>query len=102
MGKSNYIDNALIRLKRQYGKDELVAVLIKEIKSKDIEIGKLKSEIDYLNDKFIQKDINKEALIQVRKEELYKQILERNAFLKRSIKSGRKLRDELLIKLNSK
>jgi len=102
LGKSNYIDNALIRLKRQYGKDELVAVLIKEIKSKDIEIGKLKSEIDYLNDKFIQKDINKEALIQVRKEELYKQILERNAFLKRSIKSGRKLRDELLIKLNSK
>lgn len=43
--KSNYIDNAVLKLRRRYGKDELVAHLEKELKEAKLEIGYLKSEI---------------------------------------------------------
>ena len=45
---NDYIDRILIKLKRKYGKDELVATLIKQIKEDQIKIGQLSSEIDYL------------------------------------------------------
>lgn len=45
----SFIDNVLIRLKRQYSKDELVAALNKKISELEIENGKLLSEIEYLN-----------------------------------------------------
>ena len=39
----------LIKLKRKFGKDELVLFLNKRIKELEIEKGKLLSEIDFLN-----------------------------------------------------
>lgn len=50
MAENNFYDEALIKLRRQYGKDELVAVLTKQLSQKDFEIGQLKSYIDELED----------------------------------------------------
>lgn len=44
-----YTEHTLLRLKRKYGKDELVAGLLKQVSELDIESGKLKAEIDHLN-----------------------------------------------------
>jgi len=45
---NNYIDNTVIRLQRQYSKDELVAHMIKNQKKLEFELGGLKSENDAL------------------------------------------------------
>ena len=46
--EKDYIDRALIKLKRKYGKDELVATLSKQLSEAQTENGKLKSYIDEL------------------------------------------------------
>lgn len=76
---NDFFDRALIKLNRKYGKDELVLSLKKEIKDKDIEIGSLKSEIDSLTEELnskkqqlkLEKEINKAASIELRKEKQY-------------------------------
>jgi hypothetical protein len=117
----DYCGRILIKLKRQYGKDEVVAALMKEVKEKDVEIGQLKAEVDHLSyekSKLYQKEVEqfklnnaislgkelagkasgvppeiiREARISVRKEELYKNLRTENASLKERIK---KLRNEL-------
>lgn len=78
MKSDDYFDNVLIKLKRQYKKDEVLNAIIKQNSEYEIEIGKLKSEIDYLNDKIkkikekneINKDI--ELLKENHKKELSK------------------------------
>ena len=47
----SYEDNVLIRLKRQYSKDEALAAIIKKQKELEKENGILTSERDELNDK---------------------------------------------------
>ena len=47
----DYIERTILQLRREYGKDELVAALIKQVSEREIEIGKLKAEIDEANDK---------------------------------------------------
>ena len=42
-------DEVLIKLRRKYSKDEIVSALYTKISEKDLEIGKLLSEIDFLN-----------------------------------------------------
>ncbi len=57
-----YIKESLVRLKRQYSKDELVASLVKREKELLLEVGVLKSEKDelqYLLKKAKQKVKNK-------------------------------------------
>ena len=44
----DYFDNVLIKLRRQYSKDEVVAALSKKISKVEIENGTLKSEIEHL------------------------------------------------------
>jgi len=72
---TDYIDRTLIKLKRKYGKDELVASLIKQIKEDQIKIGQLSSEIDYLRNELEVKkynlEINKVARIEIKKDELF-------------------------------
>jgi cell shape-determining protein MreC len=48
---SKYIDNVLIKLRREYSKDELVSALSKKLSEAEIENGKLKSYIQELEDK---------------------------------------------------
>ena len=47
--EDKWLDDTLIALKRTYGKDEYVAALLNEISKRDVEIGKLNSEIQHLN-----------------------------------------------------
>jgi hypothetical protein len=46
--KEDFFDNVILRLRREYSKDEVVIILSKQISEKDVEIGKLKSYIDEL------------------------------------------------------
>lgn len=48
---SKYIDNALIKLRRKYSKDELVSALSKKLSEAEIENGKLNSYIQELESK---------------------------------------------------
>jgi len=59
--KYDFVDNVLIKLKRKYGKDEVISALAKQLTDKDVEIGKLKSEIDYLNSELEEKKIDKKV-----------------------------------------
>lgn len=47
MSNKDYVDSVLIKLKRKYYKDEVVAALYKKLSERDIEIGKLKSELQH-------------------------------------------------------
>ena len=48
---SNYIDNVLIKLRRDYSKDEIVTYLFKRISHLEIENGKFQSYIYELESK---------------------------------------------------
>lgn len=102
MEKQDYFERTLIKLKRQYSKDELVASLLKQISEKDIEIGKLKAEVDYLqNELQIDKEhkkINRLAKIEARKEELYQMKVEDNKKQRAEIKRLHLLKSDLIAK----
>jgi len=102
MAEEDYIERTLIRLKRQYGKDELVAGLLKQISEKDIQIGKLSAEVDYLQDELQsdkeRKEINRLAKVEARKEELYRMKTEDNRRQRKEIKQLRMIRSNLLSK----
>jgi uncharacterized protein YqfA (UPF0365 family) len=77
----DYIERTILQLRREYGKDELVAALIKQISEREIEIGKLKAELDEANDKVDKikariimerkKKIDIAAEKEIKKDELY-------------------------------
>jgi hypothetical protein len=102
--KHDYLDNVLIKLKRKYGKDEAVAALIKQIKEKDLEIGKLSAEIDHLNSeldgKNREKEINRLAKIEARKDVMYQIQLQTNKKQREKIKNLIKVRNDLICKNN--
>jgi len=115
----DYIDNTIIRLRREYSKDELVQALNRQLSEKDKEIGMLKSEIDYLkseqdklkadyelklkqlNTKLTEQlsFVNKEAIKDVRKEEAYKTVLQLNHKLNDKLKERKKENERLLLQL---
>lgn len=87
----DYIERTLLKLRREYSKDEVLSGFVKELCQKDVEIGKLKSEIEYLaNELQYEKEknkinenayskfqniqnttINQQAQLELRKNELY-------------------------------
>jgi Asp-tRNA(Asn)/Glu-tRNA(Gln) amidotransferase B subunit len=99
----DYIERTILQLRREYGKDELVAALIKQVSEREIEIGKLKAEIDEANDKVEKirarliserkKKIDIAAEKEIKKDELYvklekkylAKIEENNALRKRNV-----------------
>lgn len=101
--KPDYIERTILQLRREYGKDELVAALIKQVSEREIEIGKLKAEIDEANDKVEKirsrliserkKKIDVSAEKEIKKDELYvklekkylAKIEENNALRKRNV-----------------
>ena len=99
---NDYIDRTLIKLKRKYGKDELVATLIKQIKEDNIKIGQLSSEIDYLRNELEAKkynlEINKIARIEIKKDELFALKVKECKDLRERLKKLKTQRDELLQK----
>lgn len=102
MAKEDYIERTMIKLQRQYSKDELVAALLKQISEKDIEIGKLCAEVDYLQNELRsnkeQKEINKLARVEARKEELYRMKIEENQKQRAEIKELKMVQSDLISK----
>ena len=103
--RSDYIGRALIRLEREYGKDELVLSLKSIISSKDVEIGQLKSYIDELehtNKMLIEKDYNIPESVKnnMIKSPLIDQLKGKNRQLQKKLSICRKDREQLIIKLN--
>jgi len=46
----DYVDNVLVKLRRVYSENEAIQAMGKRLSEKNVEIGKLKAEIDELND----------------------------------------------------
>jgi len=103
--KHDFYDRTLIRLKRQYEKDEVVAVLIKKLSEAETEIGKLSAEIDYLQNELQrdkeQKEINRLAKVEARKEELYRIKVEDNRKQRTEIKKLTHIRNDLIGKCSA-
>lgn len=101
----DFIDRTLIRLKRQYNKDEVVAALTKKLSEAETKIGKLSSEVDYLKNELQsdkeQKDIKRLAKLEVRKEELYKMIVQENRKQLAEIKKLIQMRNDLIAKCSA-
>ena len=95
-----YYDRTLIKLKRKYSKDETVAALIKELKEANTHIGKLNSEVLYLENKIKESNENKKikrrAKCEIVKEELYQKMIDKNEKQKKEIEQLKKIRDNLL------
>jgi len=107
MEKDEWLDDTLIALKRTYGKDEYVAALLVEISKRDIEIGKLNSEVQHLNQAIInlakvpketiqeKNRIAQQAKLEARKQDFYlkaeKEIKELTAEVERLKKSNNHL-----------
>lgn len=101
MDEQDYIGRVLLRLRREYGKDELVAALNKKLQEKDIELGKLKAEIDYLTHELSEKEqikLSRSTKVKMCKAELYKQKDEKNRVLQEEIKKLTAVRDKLIAK----
>lgn len=104
MSKKDFIDNTLIRLKREYTKDEVVSALYKKLSERDIEIGGLKSHIDELEYSLNLKEskqnvynksrIQNEASVLLRSNEIYNE-------LKKDFDRIKEANNQLLLKLNN-
>lgn len=72
-----YQKNILREIKRDFSKDEVVVLLFNQIKEKDIEIGKLKSFIQELEDKLNEKNMSEVWFRKYKKQdELYRRQLD--------------------------
>lgn len=85
--QDDFIDNVLIRLKRKYRKDEVLSAVIKQNSEYEVEIGKLKSEIDFLNDKInkISKKNERNEDIELLKENHKKELSKLKSDLKNEL-----------------
>jgi hypothetical protein len=100
--KPEYIDRALVKLHREYGRDELVATLRKQLSEANIENGKLRSEVDRLEDELSKvvdlKEAHRQAKIEAKQTEFYKAWSAQNAKQLDEIRKLRRLRDDLMSK----
>lgn len=109
---SDFIDRTVLRLRREYESHEIIGAFVKEIRKKDIEIGKLKSEIQHLIselkkitrefDHIKEKKVNSIARIEVRKDELYNILSQKNKANELRIKELTLIRNQLILKINTK
>jgi hypothetical protein len=117
--QDDFFDNVLIKLKRKYSKDEVLFAVIKQNSDYEIEIGQLKSEIDFINDshsKEIQKlkenhkkelsklksELKQELNIEIQKEFKESKFRLENIEQKRIISNLRKTISDLISKSNAK
>lgn len=97
------MERALIRLHRQYGKDELVATLKKQLADAKVESGKLKAEVDHLMHELDllrnDRDAKLQGRIEAKKEEFTAEVIAENKRLKAELKTLTDLRDRLMCKV---
>jgi uncharacterized protein (DUF2164 family) len=101
--KNDYIGRTILKLRRKYSKDELVAALNKLLIEKDIEIGTLKAEIDFLthklNNEIDEKKVSYDAKVLAKADALREDVLMQNRKL-REINNDYKNRINTLIAQN--
>jgi len=117
--QDDFFDNVLIKLKRKYSKDEVLSAVIKQNSEYEIEIGQLKSEIDFINDcreKEVQElkeshkkelsklksDLKQELNIEIQKELKESKLRLENIEQKRVISNLRTTISDLISKSNTK
>lgn len=124
--QDDFIDNVLIKLKRKYSKDEVLSATIKQNSDYEIQIGQLKSEVDYLNDKInkiskknernkdiellkenhkkelskLKSDLKNELNIEIQKEFKESKLRLENVEQKKTIKKLRQNISDLISKMN--
>lgn len=104
--QDDFIDNVLIKLKRKYRKDEVLSAVIKENSELQIEIGQLKSEIDYLTENHkkelskLKSDLKNEINIEVQKEFKDSKLRLENIEQKKTIKKLRETISDLISKFS--
>jgi len=98
----DYCERTLLKLRRQYDKDEVVSALYKKLSDQEIEIGKLKSEIDFLNSELQpdkeRKEIIRISKIEARKNELYQMKVEEIKKQRKEIRQLRNQKNDLIAK----
>jgi hypothetical protein len=99
----NYTDRVLLKLRRTYRKDEVVAALNKALSEREIEVGMLNAEIDHLKaelqNKVKIKGFKQRALEEARKEELYQRLEEEKKSYSRQLATSRANNAKLVTKL---
>lgn len=124
--QKDYFENILIKLKRKYSKDEVLSAIIKQNSDYEIQIGQLKSEVDYLNDKInkiskknernediellkenhkkelskLKSDLKNELNIEIQKEFKESKLRLENVEQKKTIKKLRQNISDLISKMN--
>lgn len=104
--QDDFIDNVLIKLKRKYRKDEVLSAVIKENSELKVEIGQLKSEIDYLTENHkkelskLKSDLKNEINIEVQKEFKDSKLRLENIEQKKTIKKLRETISDLINKFS--
>lgn len=124
--QKDYFENILIKLKRKYSKDEVFSAIIKQNSDYEIQIGQLKSEVDYLNDKIskiskknernediellkenhkkelskLKSDLKNELNIEIQKEFKESKLRLENVEQKKTIKKLRQNISDLISKMN--
>lgn len=69
------MEDVLIKLRRKYSENEMIQALYKVLSEKNIEIGKLKSEIEFLNEELKNKKIlfEKELINKIKDSHMWKE-----------------------------
>mgnify|MGYP003494878890 FL=1 len=94
----DFFDDVLIKLKREYQKDEILAAIIKKNSKLIVEIGKLKSEIQHLEYEIeTKKEIDEKEIVEYKKKltkEINKEIRLDNTIIQ--LKTHIKTQDKLI------
>lgn len=94
----DFFDDVLIKLKREYQKDEILGAIIKEYSKLIVEIGKLKSEIQHLEYEIeAKKEIDEKEIVEYKKKltkEINKEIRLDNTIIQ--LKTHIKTQDKLI------
>jgi hypothetical protein len=117
--QNEFFDNVLIKLKRKYSKEEVLSAVIKQNSEYEVEIGKLKSEIDFINYTHkkeceelkkshkkelskLKSDLKQELNIEIQKEFKESKLRLENIEQKKVISNLRKTISDLISKSNAK
>jgi hypothetical protein len=100
MKEINYEDRLLLRLRREYSKDEVVNAISIALSKKEQEVGELLSEIDFLKEEIESykkdTDLKKEERKALKREDLYQNLLQQNKRVLAEVKRIRHEKSELV------
>jgi len=100
----------LLHLRRDYGKDKMVAYIIRRFRELKVELGKTNAEIDHLNEEIKKRDVaktindelSKEVRKNIKKEEMYESYRKQIKDLEKSLEKAKRDNQYLIYQLNQK